>query len=761
MTLPLLPWPEGLKDTIQLVSFDIFDTLIFRKSGTPDDFFFHLAHEAKNKGLWPQDDNQSFVKLRRKAEDSARRARFAKSGHREVTLAEIYSNWPSIAGEELCVLEAELELAGWIINPVAICWLEEAFTEGKKVALVSDMYLDSDLIVSFIKTQLPSLVLDLVLVSGESGCSKQDGGLFATLINRCGVRATNILHIGDNAITDGQMALAAGIHNLVVKPPEYFLLLTNYEHRLGTTPYDVDALRRRWLWHYPDESFAANISALVYGPFLFHLIHWLQIRCKALGIDTLFCLLREGEVISSLLASMNCPGLDVKTVYISRRSSLLPALLEVTPEVLHQLSQRRGYTLFECTEDLGLQLPDHWQSMATTCLSALVGTQLWDELLTTVADKKDVIREYLQSQRQLLLSYLLDIGLENRSGIALWDWGCGASMFTNLARLMPLEQSRFFMTYASAKSEAFSLLHHLEVFLPIDERAIALSKAPELSEILLNGSLCSTRAYHAEGGVIYPELVPSHTMTMSHSALINDFRRAVHSFVALAIKSGIVPLIDFSSRKAIASILYRLIRYPLSSEAICLGQLQVPLSSGVTTTLICEDVVKAFKQHYSRADEASADVNLGRLASSLRGFWNEGAIAQAFPGSTGLLGELGMSAGDDIVAPLLLANLQHSHITHTAVYGAGELGAQVLQLLREQGITVSIVIDRRAAAGCFELDGLPVVTLAEAFSRGERVFAVASKVFANEIISEIQHTYSMYEPVVISYLGSSPMKMEA
>lgn len=757
MNLPYLPWPEGLKDSIRLVSFDIFDTLIFRQSGNPDDFFFLLAHEATHRGLWHQDDNQSFVKLRRKAEDSARRARFAKSGHREVTLSEIYSNWPSVAGAKLCVLEAELELAGWTINPVAICWLEEAFTEGKKVALVSDMYLDSGLIVSFIKTQLPSLVLDLVLVSGESGCSKQDGGLFATLINRCGVRAADILHIGDNAITDGQMAQAAGIHHLVVTPPEYFLLLTNYEHRLGSIPYGVDALRRRWLWHYPDESFAANLSALVYGPFLFHLVHWLQIRCKALGIDTLFCLLREGEVISSLLASMNCSGLDVKTIYISRRSSLLPALLEVTPEVLHQLSQRRGYTLFECIEDFGLELPDNWQSMAANCLSDLVGTQLWDELLTTVADKKDVIREYLQSQRQLLLSYLLDIGIENRSGIALWDWGCGASMFTNLARLMPLEQPRFFMTYASAKSEAFSLQHHLEVFMPIDERAIALSKAPELSEILLNGSLCSTRAYYADGGVIYPELVPNHTMKTSQATLLNDFRRAVHSFVALAMKSGIVPLIDFSSRKAVASILYRLVRYPLSSEAICLGQLQVPLSSGMTTKLIGEDVVKAFKQHYSRADEAFTDVNLGRLASSLRGFWNEGAIAQAFPGSTGLLGELGMRAGDDIVAPLLLANLQHSNIKYTAVYGAGELGAQVLRLLREQGITVSVVIDRRAAAGSFELDGLPVVTLAEAFSRGERVFAVASKVFANEIISEIKHKYGMYDPIIVSYLGSSLM----
>jgi hypothetical protein len=103
MSLPSLPWPEGLKDNIQLVSFDIFDTLIFRHAGTPDDFFFHLACEATQKGLWLQDDNQGFVKLRRKAEDIARRARFAKSGHREVTLAEIYSHWPAVEGVKLCV----------------------------------------------------------------------------------------------------------------------------------------------------------------------------------------------------------------------------------------------------------------------------------------------------------------------------------------------------------------------------------------------------------------------------------------------------------------------------------------------------------------------------------------------------------------------------------------------------------------------------------------------------------------------------------
>lgn len=753
MNLPSLPWPETLKDNIQLVSFDIFDTLIFRQSGTPEDFFLHLAHEASQRGLWPQDDNSGFIKLRRKAEDSARRACFTKNGHREITLAEIYSKWPSIEGEKLCALEAELELAGWIINPVAFSWLEEVFTEGKKVALVSDMYLDSDLIISFIKRQLPSLELGLVLVSGESGCSKQDGGLFAILINSSDVKATNILHIGDNTITDGQMARAAGIHSLVVKPPEYFCLLTNYEHRLGSTLYGVDALRRRWLWHYSDESFAANLSALIYGPFLLYLVHWLKIRCKALGIDTIFFLLREGEVISSLLKSLNCPRLKVKTLYISRRSSLLPSLLEITPEVLHQLSQRRGYTLSECIEDLGLELSENWQSMAPTCLSDLVGTQLWDELLTTVTDRKDAIRNYLQYQRKLLLGYLIDNGIENRPGIALWDWGCGASMFTSLARLMPLDKPRFFMTYASAKSEAFSLLHYLEVFMPRDERALALSKSPEISEILLNGFLCSTRAYFENGGTIHPSLVSNNVMAISQDTLLNDFRRGVDTFVALARDSGFVPNIDYTARKAVASLLYRLVRYPLSSEAICLGQLQIPLSTGITAKLIDDDVVMAFQKHYLRADEAFADVNLGRLASALRGFWDEGTIAQAFPGSTGLLGELGVTAGDDIVAPLLLANLQNSHITHTAVYGAGELGAQVLRLLKAQGITVSLVIDRRAASGNFELEGLPVVTLAEAFNRGERVFAVASKVFANEIIAEIKSKFCGCEPIIISYLG--------
>lgn len=761
MNLPSLPWPEDLKDHIQLVSFDIFDTLIFRHAGTPDDFLFHLASEATKRELWLHDDNQGFVKLRRKAEESARRARFATSGHREVTLAEIYSHWPAVEGRKLCALEAELEVAGWGINPVAFHWLNEVFSEGKRIALVSDMYLDSTLILSFIKQQFPSLKLDVVLVSGEMGCSKQDGGLFTELKNSCQVTAANILHIGDNTITDGQMANAAGIHSLVVPPPEYYLLLTNYEHRLGSMLCGVDALRRRWLWQYPDEHFAANLGALVYGPFLFYLAHWLKNRCHALGVDTIFCLLREGEVISSLLKLINCHGLEVKTVYISRRSSYLPSLSEISPTVLHQLSHRRGYTLFECTEDLGLTLPDSWQTMATTCLSSLIGSQLWDELLTTVADKKDEISDYLQTQRQLLRRYLIDLGITNRPGIAFWDWGCGASLFTSLAGLLPLDQPKFFMTYGSAKSETFSLGHYLEVFMPRDDRANTLSKSPEVSEILLNGELCSTRSYLVEEGTVHPKLVPGMTMTPSQALLLKDFRRGVDTFVALASESGFVPRINFTSRKAVASLLYRLIRYPISSEAICLGQLAVPLSCGMTSKLIDPDVVRTFKQHYSRADEAFSDLNMGRLAASMCGFWTEGTIAQAFPGSTGLLGELGMSAGDDIVIPLLLSNLKLSNITYTAVYGAGELGMQALRLLREQGITVSLFIDRRAAAGRFELDGLPVVTLAEAFNQGERVFAVASKAFANEIISEIQHKYGMYDPVIVSYLGVSPMKMEA
>lgn len=753
MSLPSLPWPEGLKDNIQLVSFDVFDTLIFRQAGTPDDFFLHLAEQAAQKGLWLGDDNPGFVKLRRKAEDTARRVRFLQSGHREVTLAEIYSHWPAVESAKLCALETELELSGWSINPVAFHWLKEVCSEGKKIALVSDMYLDSRQIISFIKQQMPALTLDVVLVSGEMKCSKQDGGLFPELMNSCHVAAADILHIGDNPVTDGQMARAAGLHCLVVSPPEYFLLLTGYEHRLGAPLSGVDALRRRWLWQFPEESSVSQLGALVYGPFLFYLAHWLKNRCKELGVDTIFCLLREGEVISALLKSLKCHGLEVKTVHISRRSSYLPCLSEFSPGVLHQLSQRRGYTLFECMQDLGLELPVHWQALASTCLSTMVGTEFWDGLLVTVADKKDEIRAYLQAQRQQLLSYLIDIGVTNRPGIAFWDWGCGASLFTNLAELMPLQQAKFFMTYASAKSESFSLRHHLEIFMPRDARAHTLSKSPELSEVLLNGALCSTRAYCTKEGKVHPESVPLTSMSPAQAMLLNGFRRGVDTFAALAVESGFIPVIDHNTRKAVATLLYRLIRYPLFSEAACLGQLPVPLSCGVTAKLIDTDAVMLFKQHYSRADEAFTDTNLDRLVSSLRGFWNEGTLAMAFPGSTGLLGELGMSAGDDIVAPLLLAKLKHNNIKQTAVYGAGELGTQVLRLLSEHGITVSLVIDRRAAAGSFELDGYPVVTLDEAFNRGERVFAVASKVFADEIVSDIKSKYQDYAPIVISYLS--------
>lgn len=752
MKVPSLPWPEGIKDDIQLVSFDVFDTLIFRYIGSPDEFFFHLAVEAKKRNLWLIDDYQSFVKLRRRAEDTARFARYKKSGHREVTLDEIYNHWPSSEAAKICCLESELEFSGWMINRVAFSWLEQVYAEGKKLALVSDMYIDSRLILSFIEKQNSSITFDHVFVSGEMGASKQDGSLFTRLISSSGIEGKKILHIGDNFVTDHQMAIASGIRSLVITPPEYFFSLNNYEQRLGESIVGLNALRRHWLWHYPDESLVVHIGALIYGPVLFHLVHWLKSRCKALEIDTIFCLLREGEAISSLLSIISDSSLKIKTIHISRRSSFLPALGEITPNVLYRLSERRGYTLAECVEDLGFNLTKKWQTAASTCLSALVGTEIWDELLEEVNNNKDLINDHLNSQRNLLQRYLADIGVENRTGVGFWDWGCGASMFTSLSSLITLDNARFFMAFASDKSEAFSLIHHLEIFMPRDERAKTFCKSPELSEVLLNGTLSSTRSYFLSGEAIKPQFVKPNVLTPSQALILKDFRRGVDTFVAFANASGFVPSIDFKTRKAVTSLLYRLVRYPLTMEALSLGQLQVPLSCGITNKLITDDSITELRKNYLRADEAFADLNLGRLNLYGPSFWSEGAIAQAFPGCTGLLGELGLFAGDDIVVPLILENLKRNNIKTTAIYGAGELGKKLYELLTTEKINVSAVIDQRAAIVNLELYGEKVVTIEEYIATGGLVFSIASRAFFKEI-ADILKNKNIKNMVIVSYLG--------
>lgn len=189
-----------------VVSFDVFDTLLFRCFSDPTDLF-HLV------GMTLQ--YPDFKRLRREAEEHARLRKERTAGTREVTLSEIWEELAPLTGvskETGMQAEWEWERRCCFANPYMAQVIAELRAMGKTPVALSDMYLGREQIQALLEgCGLGSF--PVCLVSGDSGVSKSDGGLYR-LLRRMGEGRTYV-HVGDHPHSDCRQALRHGVQGVL------------------------------------------------------------------------------------------------------------------------------------------------------------------------------------------------------------------------------------------------------------------------------------------------------------------------------------------------------------------------------------------------------------------------------------------------------------------------------------------------------------------------------------------------------------------
>lgn len=206
---------EKLKKTIidpktEIVSFDIFDTLVVRPFLLPSDMFFLLDKEFKEQeGRFRL---QSFHDIRIKSEAIAREE---NASSEDVTLDMIYGIMQkefavegSVAGVMLS-RELEYEIRYCSQRKTAKILYDLALRAGKKIIITSDMYLPKDAIVSILKNS-GYKNYDELYVSSHHGKMKATQNLYKHITEELSVSPNSILHIGDNYESDVVAAKAAG-----------------------------------------------------------------------------------------------------------------------------------------------------------------------------------------------------------------------------------------------------------------------------------------------------------------------------------------------------------------------------------------------------------------------------------------------------------------------------------------------------------------------------------------------------------------------
>jgi len=175
-----------------VISFDIFDTLLVRKTLFPQD-----VHELTEKKA---------VKAGLLAEGFAAKRIAAEQETVHGTLDEIYECLVRQYGldRDLAAacksLELETEREVLVPRQTVVSLLDFAVRTEKQVVLTSDMYLSSALLEDIL-SGCGVTGYDKILVSCEYRCGKQEG-LFRKVTELCGENR-KILHIGDNKEADG------------------------------------------------------------------------------------------------------------------------------------------------------------------------------------------------------------------------------------------------------------------------------------------------------------------------------------------------------------------------------------------------------------------------------------------------------------------------------------------------------------------------------------------------------------------------------
>lgn len=202
-----------LKDC-EYISFDIFDTLITRPFYKPEDLF--ILMDKRFEELYKT--NISFADIRKQSEQETRRRFGIKfPSYQDVNIDEIYScmsDYFDIPKEITDIMKQEeinLELKFCRQRKSTKEIYDTALLTGKKVILISDMYLDLDTIKKILDKNGYKNYEKLYL-SSELRLTKHSGALYKAVLSDLDTSGANIIHIGDTWQNDIVNAQAYGIN---------------------------------------------------------------------------------------------------------------------------------------------------------------------------------------------------------------------------------------------------------------------------------------------------------------------------------------------------------------------------------------------------------------------------------------------------------------------------------------------------------------------------------------------------------------------
>ncbi len=305
----------------KVISFDLFDTLLFRKVSEPETVFDIVGHRFGIPG---------FRKLRVQTQNEAGRKLYLEHGYPHANMDEIYEAFKStcdidVNWDDVKAYEIEVESDALVANKEMLDIFNEIKHLEKRIVITTDMYLMADTLDRLLRKN-GFEGYSRIYCSADERKAKFNKELFAELAEKEGVKYGDILHIGDSLSADVEIPGSFGMETFLYKSE------AETDKLQGTSDTGLDKGIYKICYH-QEKGFWYNFGVEVAGSVYLGLYKWLRKESKE--ADTLYFLSRDGYNLYRLFKSR---GHDkAKYLYVSRRSLILAGITKLDEEALRIL----------------------------------------------------------------------------------------------------------------------------------------------------------------------------------------------------------------------------------------------------------------------------------------------------------------------------------------------------------------------------------------------------------------------------------------
>lgn len=452
----------------EILSFDVFDTLIMRYVAKP----YHVNEiiRLRVEDLLGRDID--FPTLRVQAEEFARQK---KSG--DVNLDDIYDMFGELTGldaqtcREIRELEVSTEVSLTLPRETVVNWFREGLKIGKKVWLISDMYMQTPDLERLLQ-KCGVTGYEKLFISCETGLRKDTAAIWNKLIEENLNSPDKMFHIGDNEMSDVQLPgdRTFGVYHIMsaINLLSQFPFGRNLLEKLGEMslfagiflgivlakkfqdPFELFNERTGGSGRLIIKSFR-ELGYWFYGTPILTFMLWLIQKTRADGVKKILFLARDGYFLQPLYEFVT-QRLKIETLpseyfYSSRRAVTVASIHDISDAKALMKLRFRGTTTKFFIERFGLALGDETEIFLPD--DSVLFENHSEELVEKIIDENsDKILAHAAAERENFKRYIEKFG--NLDNVGVVDMGYSGTIQFYLQKLAEKDFTGYYFATSAA-----------------------------------------------------------------------------------------------------------------------------------------------------------------------------------------------------------------------------------------------------------------------------------------------------------------------